>query len=163
MTRAERLSSTGTAAAIDYAVALLASSPYASARNVIDVSSDGEDNLSPGCADKVATCVPLQAARDRFLSDPAHGINALWIARDGAYSAAELLAYGAANLVGGADAFQWAVSGSGAFGEAIALKLQVEIAAAPSPTQVPEPVPLALLAAGLAAVSVAGRRGRVPD
>lgn len=133
---------TGTTNALNFSANLLATNAYQGARSVIDVSSDGEDNTAPGCFDNTP-CAALQAARNAFLADSTHAINALWMADGTFYSTATLLAYGAANLIGGTDSFQGAVLGSSTFDFAMRTKLAREIGG------VPEPGTLALFAIAL--------------
>jgi hypothetical protein len=149
--------STGTARAVAFSDNFFDNNGYEGTRQVIDVSSDGMDNVAAGCSDNVSPCAALQSARDAFLNEVlpvgnTRAINALWIADPGNYTSATLLAYGTTNLVGGTNAFQSAVVGSKDFEAAIAAKITREF------NDAPEPGSLAL--AGLALTGLFGMRRR---
>jgi hypothetical protein len=144
--------STGTTAAINYSTSQFTNG-YEGRRLVIDVSSDGEDNVV--CSGAIGeTCAPLQAARNNFLSSlgaATGAINALWIADPGNYTAAQLLAYGTTNLVGGTNSFESGVSTSADFGAAMLNKITREF-------DTPEPTTLPLLGVALAGLVYSRRR-----
>lgn len=135
---------------INFSAPLFGNNGFESDRLFIDLSSDGSESVA--CNFTTTSCVPLQNARDAFLTGGPENrtINALWIADPPFFGPSppnqvDALAYGLTNVIGGPGAFQSLVSSFDEFETAIAEKLLTEI----PPPQVPEPASLALLVVGL--------------
>lgn len=139
-------SGTGMVNAINFSAGLFGAAPEAT-RQVIDIAGDGSEGNA--CSFSQNNCVPLQNARDAFLSGDANRtINAIWI-QDRTFfgvnpgDTINALDYGTTNVIGGPGAFQNVVSGFDQFEEAIEAKLIREVV---PPGEVPEPSTYAMLA-----------------
>lgn len=120
---------TSISAAIDYSMSVLARSPFASARRVIDVSGDGTNNSGR----------PVTAARDAAIAQGIT-INGLVILSEvplptnpmHTHPPGGLTAYYENNVIGGPGAFVVEAGSFEAFGQLLISKLVKEIAQAPS-------------------------------
>ena len=120
---------TSISAAIDYSMAVLARSPFAGQRRVIDVSGDGTNNSGR----------PVTAARDAAIAQGVT-INGLVILSDvplptnpmHTHPPGGLTAYYENNVIGGPGAFVVEAENFEAFGQLLVSKLVKEIALAPS-------------------------------
>ena len=126
---------TNIAAGIDLAEETLNTNAFESGNLIIDVSGDGRQNTDGDPA----------VSRDVAISAGVTRINGIAIGAD------DLLAYYAANVVGGVDAFALQASGFDEFDAAIARKIQLEVGAPPptTPEVVATPAPGALGLIGL--------------
>jgi hypothetical protein len=112
---------TSISSAIDFAVAELKRAPFESARKIIDISGDGDNNAGRH----------VTSARDDAL---AYGVtvNGLVILSDSPHGhtnpSAGLEEYYRRNVIGGPGAFVIVAKGLHTFGEAIVRKLTMEIA-----------------------------------
>jgi len=104
---------TSLSGAIDYAMALLAASPYRGTRRIIDVSGDGSNN-----AGRLASLARDEAVRAGVVIN---GLPITWIEPG-------LDAYYRDNVIGGSGAFVVAVDSYDNFADAILNKLVTEIA-----------------------------------
>ncbi len=119
---------TSISAAIDYSVMLLARSPYAAPRRVIDVSGDGTNNSGR----------PVTVARDAAVAQGVT-INGLVILSEvplptnplHTHPPGGLTAYYEANVIGGPGAFVLEAESFASFGQLLVSKLIKEIAEAP--------------------------------
>ena len=120
---------TSISAAIDYSMGVLARSPFASPRRVIDVSGDGTNNSGR----------PVTAARDAAIAQGVT-INGLVILSEvplptnpmHTHPPGGLTAYYENNVIGGPGAFVVEAGSFEAFGQLLISKLVKEIARAPS-------------------------------
>jgi hypothetical protein len=120
---------TSISAAIDYSMSVLARSPFASARRVIDVSGDGTNNSGR----------PVTVARDAAIAQGIT-INGLVILSEvplptnpmHTHPPGGLTAYYESNVIGGPGAFVVEAGSFEAFGQLLISKLVKEIAQAPS-------------------------------
>ena len=120
---------TSISAGIDYSMAVLARSPFAGQRRVIDVSGDGTNNSGR----------PVTAARDAAIAQGVT-INGLVILSDvplptnpmHTHPPGGLTAYYENNVIGGPGAFVVEAENFEAFGQLLVSKLVKEIALAPS-------------------------------
>jgi hypothetical protein len=120
---------TSISAAIDYSMAVLARSPFAGQRRVIDVSGDGTNNSGR----------PVTAARDAAIAQGVT-INGLVILSDvplptnpmHTHPPGGLTAYYENNVIGGPGAFVVEAENFEAFGQLLVSKLVKEIALGPS-------------------------------
>jgi hypothetical protein len=120
---------TSISAAIDYSVMLLARSPYAAPRRVIDVSGDGTNNSGR----------PVTVARDAAIAQGVT-INGLVILSEvplptnplHTHPPGGLTAYYETNVIGGPGAFVLEAQSFSSFGQLLVSKLIKEIALAPS-------------------------------
>ncbi len=109
---------TSLSGAIDYAMTMLAASPFAGARRIIDVSGDGSNNAGR----------PAAMARDEAVRAGVviNGLPITWIEPG-------LDLYYRDNVIGGPGAFVMVAQDFNSFGHAILSKLIAEIAFAPQP------------------------------
>jgi hypothetical protein len=120
---------TSISAAIDYSMGVLARSPFAAPRRVIDVSGDGTNNSGR----------PVNAARDAAIAQGVT-INGLVILSDvplptnpmHTHPPGGLTAYYESNVVGGPGAFVVEAESFEAFGQLLVSKLVKEIAQGPA-------------------------------
>jgi Protein of unknown function (DUF1194) len=120
---------TSISAAIDYSMGVLARSPFAATRRIIDVSGDGTNNSGR----------PVTAARDAAVAQGVV-INGLVILSEvplptnplHTHPPGGLTAYYENNVIGGPGAFVVEAESFEAFGQLLVSKLVKEIAAAPS-------------------------------
>jgi hypothetical protein len=120
---------TSISAGIDYSMAVLARSPFAGQRRVIDVSGDGTNNSGR----------PVTAARDAAIAQGVT-INGLVILSDvplptnpmHTHPPGGLTAYYENNVIGGPGAFVVEAENFEAFGQLLVSKLVKEIALGPS-------------------------------
>ena len=120
---------TSISAAIDYSMGVLARSPFAGTRRVIDVSGDGTNNSGR----------PVTLARDAAIAQGVT-INGLVILSEvplptnpmHTHPPGGLTAYYESNVIGGPGAFVVEAESFEAFGQLLISKLVKEIAAAPS-------------------------------
>jgi hypothetical protein len=123
------LGRTSISAAIDYSMGLLARSPFAAPRRIIDVSGDGTNNAGR----------PVTAARDAAVAQGIT-INGLVILSDvplltnplHTHPVGGLTAYYENNVIGGRGAFVVEAESFEAFGQLLVSKLVKEIAQLPS-------------------------------
>lgn len=147
---ATRLSTGGThlEGAINFSAGLFGTDLYSSNRQTIDISGDGAESNS--CAFTQANCVPVQDARDAFLTGGGiRTINALWIDDrdffgDDPADQINALLYGTTNVIGGPGAFQVIAQDFDQFETTIRGKLVREVTG-----EVPEPSTLILASAAL--------------
>jgi hypothetical protein len=137
--------------AVNFSASLFGSAPTAT-RQVIDIAGDGAENIE--CLPFRMTCVPLQSARNAFLTGGSNRtINALWI-QDGSVFGVKpgddinALTYGTTNVIGGPGAFQDIAASFNDFGAAMEAKLIREI------NPVPEPATSALFAGALGLIGL---------
>lgn len=140
---------------INAALADMNSNGYEGTRSVLDIASEGAQDVD-GCFGG-PVCVAVQTARDAFLSGGGTTINAIWLNdRDffGLDQEDEVNAfeYGSTNVIGGLNAFQTFAFDFTAFATAIERKIEREIVGS-----VPAPGVLALLALGIGMLGVARR------
>lgn len=126
--------STGIANAIAYGASLFSTNAYDAARQVIDVSGDGNENEGGN----------VSQARDNALNAGIDSINGITIG-----NASGLTSFYQDNVVGGENAFHIHAETFEAFNTGIKRKLQQEI----SGVTVPEPATLALFGLGLFGMS----------
>jgi hypothetical protein len=133
---------------------------YEGIRRVLDISSEGAEDIDPCSFDNV-NCPAVQAARDAFLSGGGTAINAIWL-NDGNYFGLDpediinAFEYGSLNVIGGPDSFQTFASNFDDFAPAIKSKLVREI----SGREIPEPTSILLISTGLGLMGLAVWRKR---
>lgn len=145
---------------INQTLIALQSNSYEGTRRVLDISSEGAEDIDPCSFDNV-NCSAVQDARDAFLSGGGTAINAIWLNdRDffGLDSTDLINAfdYGSLNVIGGPDSFQTFASSFDDFAPAIRSKLVREI----SGHEIPEPTSILLLSTGLGLLGLAVWRKR---
>jgi hypothetical protein len=143
---------------IDAAIADMNSNSFIGARKVLDIASEGAQDVG-GCTFNNVNCPTVQVARDAFLASGGTTINAIWL-NDRDFFGLDptdlinAFEYGALNVIGGSNAFQTFAVDFTAFSAAIERKIEREIIG------VPEPHGLALV--GLALVAAAWARRAAP-
>lgn len=157
-------SSTGTTRGMIAATAALtADNGIESTRQVIDVATDGSDNVD--CNEGSQTCIALQNARDAAIDAGVDGINALLINDrnffgDDAADTVKATPYAEDNIIAGPNSFAHLIEGFPDFGEAIKDKLVREVTPPPPPSEVPVPAAGLMLLAGLGGLGALVRRRR---
>jgi hypothetical protein len=145
---------------INQALDDLNSNSYEGIRRVLDISSEGAEDIEPCSFDNV-DCPEVQAARDAFLSGGGTTINAIWL-NDGNYFGLDpediinAFEYGSMNVIGGPDSFQTFASSFDDFAPAIRSKLVREIVG----HEIPEPTSILLFGTGLGLIGLAVLRKR---
>jgi hypothetical protein len=138
----------------------LNSNSYEGTRRVLDISSEGAEDIDP-CSFENVDCPSVQTARDAFLLGGSTAINAIWL-NDGKYFGLDpedlinAFEYGSLNVIGGPDSFQTFASSFDDFAPAIRSKLIREI----SGREIPEPASIPLLGTGLGLMGLAVWRKR---
>jgi hypothetical protein len=157
--KADRLND-GQSNLINQALFDLNTNNYDGTRSVLDISSEGAQDIEP-CSDKTVHCQAVQDARDAFLAKGGTAINAIWLNdRDyfGLDSTDQINAfeYGLLNVIGGPGSFQTFANDFSQFAPAIRSKLIREI----NPSAIPEPTSLLLFSTGLSMIGIAAWRRR---
>ncbi len=143
---------------MNVALADLNSNGFEGTRSVLDIASEGAQDID-GCVFDNVDCPTVQAARDNFLAGGGTTINAIWLNdrnffgldADDIINAFE---YGSLNVIGGTGAFQVFAQDFTTFGAAIERKIVREVIG------VPEPGVLALLGLGLVVLGSIRRLSR---
>lgn len=132
---------TNIAAGIDLAVATIASNGFESGNIIIDVSGDGQQNVTGNAA----------ASRDAALIAGISRVNGIAIGGQNIFD------FYAANVAGGTDSFVLQANSFDEFETAIATKIGIEVGA-PDPIGVPEPGVISMLGLGFLVFGFAMRR-----
>jgi hypothetical protein len=145
---------------INQALTDLNSNNYEGTRRVLDISSEGAQDID-GCTYDNVNCPTVQAARDAFLSGGGTAINAIWLNdRDffglDSNDLINAFDYGSLNVIGGSDSFQTYAANFDDFAPAIRSKLVREIVG----HEIPEPASVLLLGTGLGLMGLAVWRKR---
>jgi hypothetical protein len=145
------------AGALTDAIALFDNNGFTGTREVIDVVTEGADDVN--CAFDAPVCVPVQNARDAVLASGIDAINALLLDDRDFFGndpedIIDAVAYGQTNIIGGTGSFAVFNEDFTDFPAAIARKIEREI----DPPVIPVPASVPLLLTGLGAIGLMARR-----